>query len=224
MLCVSPYHAPHPRPHTPPSPPLAFASCLLLIRGPWRRPRSVPWSRFKILSDCCTRERGWGRAGTWPPAPPLQVRRWGLCDVMMASPDCPHRAIFRPRLVHFTIYASHAEKKGWKRSWWTSSSQNSDALTFFQFSALKCGKQMSCCCLLCSRANPISSRGSRNRSANAQAAEWDWPDGEQTFALKHDHLLPITLSELIFEHFLIYKIREWAEKQDIPILTRPLCV
>lgn len=103
-------------PSPPPSPPLAFASCLLLIRGPWRRLRSVPWSRFQILSDCCARERGWGRAGTWPLAPPLQVRRWSLCDVMMASPDCPHRAIFRPRLVHFTIYVSHAANKVDKRS------------------------------------------------------------------------------------------------------------
>lgn len=174
-----------PPPH--PSPPLVFASCLLLIRGPWRRLRSVPWSRFQILSDCCARERGWGRAGTWPLAPPLQVRRWSLCDVMMASPDCPHRAIFRPLLVHFTIYASRC-KKGWKRSACPCHRRRIQVhLLSSSFPLINVeSKWVVVFCVLRQIRFPPENHAMGARTLT------------QTFALKHDHLLPIKLNELIW--------------------------
>lgn len=75
---------------------------------------------------------------------------------------------------------------------------------------------MSCYCLLCSRASQISSPESRNGGANAHAAEWDWTDVEQTFALKHDHLLPITLSELIWSIFWFTRSENELKNKTYP--------
>lgn len=192
----------------PPLPP-AFASCLLLIKGPWRR-RSVPWSRFKILSDCCTRERGWGRAVAWPLITPPQVMLESLCDVMMASPGCPCRAIFRPR--RSTSWFMSLQKKTRTKTKCsstssTSSSQNLHALIFFssfpllnvenKWAVVFYGLRQICFSHWLHFLQRIKQWC---RWQESKLSHWgdDWIDVEQTFALKHDYLLTIKLSELIW--------------------------
>lgn len=137
---------------TPPThPPPVFASCLLLIRGPWRR-RSVPRSRFKILSDCCTREGGRreGRNVTSHYTTAGYALKPLWCHD--GFPRLPSQSHLQATALYFMIHGLRSEKQN-KTKKKTKQLLHVIVLEFrctyflFQLSTLKGGKQMSPCLL-----------------------------------------------------------------------------